>query len=115
MGYEAIGMIEEVGEGVKDFKVGAFVVVPFTRDSRRCKICSSGFEANCPNAIDGMNGWLSSNWCRGISLRDLFSKEMEYSNSLWFFKRIRNSGAIVTDKAPSIPSDFKKLQFWFIY
>ena len=30
VGHEAIGLIEEVGTGVKNFKVGDFVIVPFT-------------------------------------------------------------------------------------
>lgn len=31
VGHEAIGLIEEVGAGVKNFKVGDFVIVPFAR------------------------------------------------------------------------------------
>lgn len=56
VGHEAIGLIEEVGTGVKNFKVGDFVIVPFTHGCGHCPICLAGFEANCPNAKDGVNG-----------------------------------------------------------
>lgn len=56
VGHEAIGVIEEGGAGVKNFKAGDFVIVPFTHGCGHCPICLAGFEANCPNAKDGVNG-----------------------------------------------------------
>lgn len=85
VGHEAIGIIEDVGENVKDFQVGDFVIVPFTHGCGHCKICSSGFEANCPNAKDGVNGGYQGEYYRAInadgSLVKIPGKPSDYSES----------------------------------
>lgn len=67
VGHEAIGLIEEVGTGVKNFKVGDFVIVPFTHGCGHCPICLASFEANCPNAKDGVNGGYQGEFYRAIN------------------------------------------------
>ena len=51
LGHEAIGIIEEVGNGVDDLKVGDRVAAAFLRSScGKCKQCRRGEENHCPNA-----------------------------------------------------------------
>ena len=51
LGHEAIGIIEAVGPGVEDLKVGDRVAAPFLRSScGKCKQCRRGEENHCPNA-----------------------------------------------------------------
>lgn len=56
-GHEAIGLVEQVGQAVKDIKVGDFVVVPFTHGDGTCQICKAGFDGNCPNGPRGGTGF----------------------------------------------------------
>ncbi|KAA8822062.1 zinc-dependent alcohol dehydrogenase family protein [Bifidobacterium vespertilionis] len=49
IGHEGIGVIEEVGSAVADFKVGDFVVVPFPYSCGTCPVCKAGFESCCPH------------------------------------------------------------------
>ena len=49
IGHEGIGVIEEVGSEVTDFKVGDFVVVPFPYSCGTCPVCRAGFESCCPH------------------------------------------------------------------
>ena len=67
VGHEAIGVIEEVGVDVKNFKTGDFVIVPFTHGCGTCKVCLAGFEANCPNATEGVNGGYQGEIYRAIN------------------------------------------------
>ncbi|MDO4909836.1 MAG: alcohol dehydrogenase catalytic domain-containing protein [Corynebacterium sp.] len=49
-GHEAIGVVDEAGAEVKDFKVGDFVIVPFGLSCGECPVCKAGFTSSCPNA-----------------------------------------------------------------
>lgn len=48
-GHEALGIIEEVGEGITDLKVGDFVIAPFTHGCGQCAGCKDGFDGTCDN------------------------------------------------------------------
>ena len=47
MGHEYVGTVVEVGEEVKNVKVGDFVVGSFCTSDNTCEICESGFQSRC--------------------------------------------------------------------
>lgn len=49
IGHECIGVIEEVGADVRDFKVGDFVIVPFDHCDNTCPHCLAGVQSVCEN------------------------------------------------------------------
>lgn len=56
MGHELVGEIVEVGSEVRDFRVGARVVAPFTTSCGSCFHCSSGLTARCEHGQ--LFGWV---------------------------------------------------------
>lgn len=50
LGHEGVGIIEEVGSSVRNFKVGDRVVVPSTICCGHCSYCTSGYQSQCDNA-----------------------------------------------------------------
>ena len=57
LGHEAVGIIEELGPGVTDRRVGDRIAAPFLRTAcGACKQCRRGEENHCPNVtILGMS------------------------------------------------------------
>ncbi|WP_309130985.1 zinc-dependent alcohol dehydrogenase family protein [Brevibacterium sp.] len=51
MGHEYIGVVEEVGNDVKDIKVGDFVVGSFVASDNTCEICQAGFQSRCVHQV----------------------------------------------------------------
>ncbi|RLV49826.1 IMP dehydrogenase [Nocardioides mangrovicus] len=47
IGHEYIGVVDQVGVGVKDLAVGDFVIAPFTYNDGTCSACRNGFQSNC--------------------------------------------------------------------
>ncbi len=47
MGHEAIGVVEDVGTGVRKVKKGDFVVMPFAYSDGTCPFCHEGFTTAC--------------------------------------------------------------------
>ena len=47
--HECIGIVEEVGSEVTDFKAGDFVIVPFDHCDNTCAHCRNGAHAGCVN------------------------------------------------------------------
>ena len=47
LGHEAVGVIEELGKDVRNFKVGDRVVVPSTIACGYCSYCRAGYQAQC--------------------------------------------------------------------
>lgn len=63
IGHEFIGVVETVGEAVKNLAPGDFVIAPFTYNDGTCPACQHGFQSNCTHGgafgngtIDGGQG-----------------------------------------------------------
>ncbi|PLS26262.1 zinc-dependent alcohol dehydrogenase family protein [Bifidobacterium parmae] len=63
-GHEAIGIIDEIGDEVRDLQPGDLVIVPFTHGCGHCAACRAGFEANCVNAEPGGNAGYQAEYLR---------------------------------------------------
>jgi len=50
MGHEGIGVVEDVGKGVRNLKQGDRVVIPSTIGCGYCSYCRDGYYAQCDNA-----------------------------------------------------------------
>ncbi|XVX20772.1 zinc-dependent alcohol dehydrogenase family protein [Actinomycetota bacterium] len=50
MGHEYVGVVEEIGDEVKNVKVGDFVVGSFVVSDNTCEICQAGFQSKCVHA-----------------------------------------------------------------
>ena len=50
LGHEGVGVIEELGDDVRNFSVGDRVVIPSTIACGTCSYCRDGFYAQCDNA-----------------------------------------------------------------
>jgi threonine dehydrogenase-like Zn-dependent dehydrogenase len=49
IGYECVGVVEEVGGEVSSFRPGDFVVVPFCHSDNTCPHCRAGMHSACEN------------------------------------------------------------------
>ena len=49
IGHECVGVVEEVGGEVRDFRAGDFVVVPFCHCDNTCDHCRAGVQSACSN------------------------------------------------------------------
>lgn len=49
IGHEAIGVVEEVGADVREFRPGDFVIVPFCHCDNTCAHCAAGVQSACVN------------------------------------------------------------------
>jgi threonine dehydrogenase-like Zn-dependent dehydrogenase len=47
MGHEYVGIVEEVGSGVKDITPGQFVVGSFFASDNTCEVCQAGYQSSC--------------------------------------------------------------------
>src|ERR1051326_6778521 len=50
LGHEAVGIVEEVGKQVRNFRPGDGVVVPSTVACGYCSYCRTGYQAQCDHA-----------------------------------------------------------------
>jgi threonine dehydrogenase-like Zn-dependent dehydrogenase len=50
LGHEGVGIIEEVGKGVRNLRRGDRVLIPSTISCGACSYCRTGYTAQCDNA-----------------------------------------------------------------
>ena len=50
LGHEGIGVVEEIGKGVRNLSAGDRVVIPSTIGCGNCSYCRAGYYAQCDNA-----------------------------------------------------------------
>jgi threonine dehydrogenase-like Zn-dependent dehydrogenase len=50
LGHEAVGVVEQIGSGVRNLSVGDRVVIPSTIACGYCSYCRAGYYAQCDNA-----------------------------------------------------------------
>lgn len=53
LGHEAVGIVEEVGKCVRNFRKGDRVVVPSTVGCGSCQYCRAGYHSQCDRANPG--------------------------------------------------------------
>jgi threonine dehydrogenase-like Zn-dependent dehydrogenase len=51
MGHEYVGVVQEVGSGVKIIEPGQFVVGSFFASDNTCEICRAGYQSSCVNRV----------------------------------------------------------------
>jgi threonine dehydrogenase-like Zn-dependent dehydrogenase len=51
MGHEYIGIVEQVGDEVRDIKVGDYVVGSFVASDNTCEICRAGYQSRCVHNV----------------------------------------------------------------
>ncbi|WP_434316174.1 zinc-dependent alcohol dehydrogenase family protein [Leifsonia sp. P73] len=51
MGHEYVGVVEEIGDDVRNVKVGDFVVGSFFASDNTCEICRAGYQSRCVHAF----------------------------------------------------------------
>lgn len=56
IGHEHIGVVDKIGDEVKNLKAGDFVIAPFTFNDGTCPACKSGFQSNCTHGGAFGNG-----------------------------------------------------------
>jgi threonine dehydrogenase-like Zn-dependent dehydrogenase len=61
LGREGVGVIEEVGASVSNFKVGAHVLISCITSCGRCTNCKKGMYSHCQNG----GGWILGNTTDG--------------------------------------------------
>ncbi|MFF0436748.1 zinc-dependent alcohol dehydrogenase family protein [Streptomyces sp. NPDC004327] len=67
IGHEFLGIVEEAGAEVRDFKAGDLVVAPFVWSDGRCDYCAEGLQTSCPNG--GFWGSVGSDGGQGEAVR----------------------------------------------
>ncbi|MGO4536614.1 zinc-dependent alcohol dehydrogenase family protein [Leifsonia sp. 2MCAF36] len=51
MGHEYVGVVEQIGDDVKNLKVGDYVVGSFFASDNTCEICQAGYQSRCIHAV----------------------------------------------------------------
>lgn len=47
IGHEYVGVVEQIGDAVKNVKVGDFVIGSFLASDNTCEICQAGYQSRC--------------------------------------------------------------------
>jgi alcohol dehydrogenase len=78
LGHEGVGIIEEIGSGVSNFKVGDHVLISCVSSCGKCGNCKKGMYSHCENG----GGWVLGNLIDGTQaeyVRILFADNSLYS------------------------------------
>ncbi|GAA4191912.1 zinc-dependent alcohol dehydrogenase family protein [Microbacterium oryzae] len=51
MGHEYVGVVEQVGDAVREVAVGDLVVGSFVASDNTCEICQAGFQSRCKHQV----------------------------------------------------------------
>ncbi|WP_085368248.1 zinc-dependent alcohol dehydrogenase family protein [Leifsonia sp. NCR5] len=51
MGHEYVGVVEQLGDDVKNLKVGDFVVGSFFASDNTCELCRAGYQSHCIHRV----------------------------------------------------------------
>ncbi len=51
MGHEYVGVVEQVGDAVREIEVGDFVVGSFVASDNTCDICRAGYQSRCVHQV----------------------------------------------------------------
>ncbi|QNE89920.1 alcohol dehydrogenase catalytic domain-containing protein [Corynebacterium incognita] len=51
MGHEYVGVVKEIGDDVRQVKVGDWVVGSFVASCGQCEVCQAGYESGCTNRV----------------------------------------------------------------
>src|SRR5690625_4310056 len=51
MGHEYIGIVDQIGDGVKSVAIGDFVVGAVVASDTPCEICGAGFQSRCAHQV----------------------------------------------------------------
>lgn len=51
MGHEYVGIVDEIGDAVRDMGVGDLVVGSFVASDNTCEICQAGFQSRCIHQV----------------------------------------------------------------
>jgi threonine dehydrogenase-like Zn-dependent dehydrogenase len=51
MGHEYVGIVEEIGEDVKNVQIGQFVIGSFWASDNTCEICQAGYQSGCIHRV----------------------------------------------------------------
>jgi threonine dehydrogenase-like Zn-dependent dehydrogenase len=51
MGHEYVGVVEEVGSGVQNIRLGQFVVGSFWASDNTCELCQAGYQSSCVQRV----------------------------------------------------------------
>ena len=51
MGHEYIGVVEQIGDDVREIKVGDYVVGSFVASDNTCEICQAGYQSRCVHNV----------------------------------------------------------------
>ncbi|MFE5515062.1 zinc-dependent alcohol dehydrogenase family protein [Streptomyces sp. NPDC056529] len=71
IGHEFLGIVEETGSEVRDFRPGDFVVAPFVWSDGVCDFCREGLHTSCPQG--GFWGEVGSDGGQGEAVRVPFA------------------------------------------
>src|SRR3954447_14852187 len=70
MGHEYVGIVEEVGSGVKTIKRGQFVIGSFFASDNTCANCRAGYQTSCIHRVPVGAIGTQAEWAR-IPLADV--------------------------------------------
>ncbi|GEO96929.1 zinc-dependent alcohol dehydrogenase family protein [Kocuria turfanensis] len=64
MGHEYVGVVDQVGDEVRDVQVGDFVVGSFFASDNTCEICRAGYQTHCVHRQPGAATGAQSQYVR---------------------------------------------------